>query len=167
MSVPGARRNAWIRQTAALMAFLLLVYVASALGALFTSRSVSDWYNQINKPSWTPPGSTIGMVWFVLYAMIAVSGWLIWRQRGSTVTWVALTAWVAQLVLNTLWSFCFFGLRNPALAFGELVVLWAAILATVMAAYRISRPAAFLLVPYIAWVAFAGFLNLHIWLLNR
>ncbi len=163
----GGQRNVWIRHIAALMAFLLLVYVVSATGAFFTSKSVGDWYNLINKPSWTPPGSVIGTVWFFLYALIAVSGWLIWRQRDSGRAWGALTAWGAQLVLNALWSLCFFGLRNPPLAFGELVLLWLVILVTVVAAYRISKVAAFLLVPYIAWVTFAGYLNLQIWLLNR
>jgi tryptophan-rich sensory protein len=167
MPSQGARHKVWARQAGALMVFVLLVYLVSATGAFFTGQSVDDWYNQIKKPSWTPPGSVIGTVWFILYATIALSGWLVWRKRHSAVTWGAMMAWGAQLVLNALWSFCFFGLRNPSLAFGELVLLWLAILITVLMAYRISKPAAYLLLPYIAWVTFAGFLNLHIWLLNR
>jgi tryptophan-rich sensory protein len=150
-----------MRSVASLIVFLVVAFAAAAFGALFPP---GDWYAGLAKPEWTPPNWLFGPVWTALYVMIGISGWLLWRARDESRT--ALVLWCAQLVLNALWSWIFFGLHSPGAALVEIVVLWLVIAATVAAALRTSRPAAWLLVPYLAWVGFASVLNAAIWRLN-
>jgi benzodiazapine receptor len=159
-----ARRNpAW--QALVLGLFYLVCFLAAGLGSLFTMASVGGWYATLAKPPWSPPDWIFGPVWTVLYATMAVAGWLVWR-RGGLASVPALRWFAVQLVLNVGWSVVFFGLRMPGLAVIEIVVLWLAIVATLMTSWRVSRPASILLVPYLLWVSFAAALNFAIWRLN-
>jgi translocator protein len=159
-----ARRNpAW--QALVLGLFYLVCFLAAGLGSLFTMVSVGGWYAALAKPPWSPPDWIFGPVWTVLYAAMAVAGWLVWR-RGGLASVPALRWFAVQLVLNVGWSVVFFGLRMSGLAFAEILALWVAIVATVSASWRVSRPAGILLVPYLLWVSFAVALNFAIWRLN-
>lgn len=139
------------------MAFGAVIAVAT-LGGLATATGVDTWYRAIPKPSWTPPDALFGPVWTALYAANAVAAWRVWLAAGP---WArgALTLFGAQLALNLGWSVLFFGLRSPTIALVDIVVLLGLILATIVAFARHDRLAALLLVPYLAWVAFAGALN--------
>ena len=148
---------------------------AGIAGALFTSPAISsEWYQRLAQPSWSPPGWVFSPVWTALYAAMGVAAFLVWssyartadRQHRKGIT-VALGIFIVQLVLNILWSVLFFGFQSPGLAFLELGILWFAILATIVAFFRISRAAAWFLVPYLLWVSFAGVLNYSIVQLNQ
>ncbi|MCC6695601.1 MAG: tryptophan-rich sensory protein [Candidatus Hydrogenedentes bacterium] len=160
------RAASMILKAAALLVFLLLAYGAAAIGGAATATSVNTWYPALNKPSWTPPGSTIGTVWSILYFLIGLSAWRVWLNGGLRENALTLGAWAVQLVLNTLWSVVFFGLQRPGLAFAELVLLWLAILATTVLFFRKDLWGGLLFVPYLAWVTFAGFLNATLWRMN-
>ena len=141
--------------------------LAGIIGSVFTVPSIAGWYAGIVKPALNPPAWVFGPVWTALFALMGISAFLIWKkglERRDVK--IALCIFIGQLILNTLWSVIFFGLRSPAGAFVGLVILWLAILATIIAFAKISRPAAWLLVPYILWVSFAGYLNYSIWQLN-
>lgn len=141
-------------------------FAAQGIGWLLTARAVRDWYPHIGKPSWTPPDWLFGPVWSLLFLLMAVSAWLFWgRAEGRTLR-VGLGLFLAQLALNALWSGLFFAARSPGLAFAEIVVLWAAIAATLVTFGRASAAAAGLLVPYLLWVTYATALNGAIWQLN-
>jgi tryptophan-rich sensory protein len=130
--------------------------------------SVTTWYSDLSRPSFTPPDWTFGVVWPILYVMMGISAFLIWeRGINKRQVKVALGLFVIQLVLNGLWTPIFFGLHMIAIALFEIVLLWAAILLTILAFWRISKAAAFLLFPYILWVSFAVVLNAAFWYLNR
>jgi tryptophan-rich sensory protein len=148
------------RQVLAILVFAGAALTAAGLGSLATSATVdSAWFDALDKPSFYPPGSAFGMVWTVLYVMIAVSGFRAWRAGAAP---VALGLWGVQMVLNLGWTLVFFGLRRPGWAVAEIVVLAAAIVAT-MAAFRpVDRMATWLLAPYLAWVAFATALTVAI-----
>ena len=146
------------------LALFLLVVVAVALTA--SRFRPGEWYDALQKPPWTPPDWLFAPVWTVLYLAIAVAGWLVWRGRdGQSST--ALSFWVAQLILNGLWSWLFFGLHRPDLALLDIVLLDAAIVGFVMSALPISRLAAALFVPYGLWVGYATALTFSIWQANR
>lgn len=138
---------------------LVACFVAAAIGGLATSRSLRDWYVQLPKPSWNPPNWIFGPVWTVLYALMAVAAWLVWRVRDERDVQIALTWFGAQLVLNVAWSVAFFGLRSPVGGLAVIVVLWWAIAGTIVAFAPIALVAALILVPYLAWVTFATVLN--------
>jgi len=144
-----------------LLVFILLVAATASAGAVFQPGS---WYEALNKPAWNPPNAIFGPVWTILYVGIAVAGWLVWRATGRMV--VALQFWIAQLVLNCLWSFLFFGLHRPDLALVDIAVLLVTIFAFIVTAHRRSAVASWLFVPYAAWVGFATALNFTIWRLN-
>ena len=147
----------------ALAGFLALAFLPALVGARFVP---GEWYLQLAKPAWTPPGWLFGPVWTVLYVTIGVAAWLVWRRTGLRGALAAWTAWAIQLVLNGAWSWIFFGLRQPGAALVEIVVLWLAILATVIGFWRLRPLAGGLLLPYLAWVSFATALNAAIWRLN-
>lgn len=151
------------RRWLSLAVFFVLSFAAAALGSLFPPGA---WYAELTKPTWTPPGWLFGPVWTVLYATIAVSGWLLWRRSERPGARAALAAWSVQMLLNALWSWLFFGLQAPGVALGEILALWTAILATVVLAWRVRPLAGALLLPYLAWVGFAAVLNAAIWSLN-
>ncbi|MCW5729498.1 MAG: tryptophan-rich sensory protein [Alphaproteobacteria bacterium] len=154
------------RQVAALAAFLLACFLVSGLGGFLTSLSVDTWYQELEKPPYNPPDWIFAPVWSLLYVMIAVAGWLVWRRTEIRAAQPAFALYGAQLALNLLWSALFFGLRSPLLGLVGIVALWLAIAATLIAFTRYERLAAALLAPYLAWVTFAFFLNLAIWRLN-
>ena len=145
----------------ALAGFLLAAFAAASSGAVFKP---DDWYRTLRKPGWTPPPWVFPAVWTPLYLMIAVAGWLAWRETGLFT--LPFAVYAAQLALNAGWSAVFFGLRRPDLAFGELLVLWLSILLTLVGFASASTAAAWLLVPYLLWVTIAGALNLSVWRLN-
>lgn len=135
--------------------------MATALsGVLFTPGA---WYASLRKPAWTPPNWLFGPVWSVLYVMIAIAGWLVWRVDP---TGPAVWLWGLQLVLNFLWSGLFFGLRRMDLAFVDLALMWLTIAAFIVFASSVSATAALLFVPYLIWVTIAGALNLTVWRMN-
>jgi translocator protein len=156
------------RSMLVLAAFIVVCFAAAGIGSLATiPQTVSGgWYGTLDKPFFTPPASLFGPVWTVLYLSMAVSAWLVWRREGFSGAQAAMALFSAQLVLNLLWSVIFFGLEAPGLALVEIVALWTAILLTILAFSKISRPAGWLLVPYLAWVTFATALNAGIWWLN-
>ena len=143
--------------------FLAVCFCAALSGAFFKP---GDCYERLSNPSRRPPHWLFPPPWRVLYICIATAGWLVWRTGDSGVT-AALAVYGAQLLFNAGWSAVFFGMRRPDWAFGELVLLWLSIAATIAVFAPISTQAAWLLVPYLAWVSFAGVLNLSIWQLNR
>jgi translocator protein len=149
-----------------LVCFLVVVFAAAALGSVATSSSVRDWYVALEKPSWNPPAWLFGPVWTTLYVMMAVAAWSVWRERGWRGARGALALFGVQLGLNSLWSVLFFGLRAPGLALVEILLMWGAILATLVAFWRVRPLAGALLVPYLAWVSFAAVLNAVLWRLN-
>ncbi len=141
----------------------LLVVLCLAVGSLagyMTAQSVVTWYPTLVKPWFNPPSWLFAPVWTVLYIMMAVAAWLVWLRKGS------LVLFYVQLALNFLWTFLFFNQHAPGLALIEIVAMWLAILATLLGFWKIDRRAGWLLVPYLAWVSFAGFLNGSIWWLN-
>jgi benzodiazapine receptor len=153
-----------LRRGLGLVGWLVLCFGAAAFGSLFLP---GEWYAQLRKPAWNPPNWIFGPVWTTLYTMMAVAAWLVWSRGGFAAQRLALGLFLLQLVLNAAWSALFFGLHNPGLAFGEIVLLWLAISGTLLA-FRQAHPiAAALLLPYLAWVTFAAILNFTLWQLNR
>lgn len=153
------------KQIIGLAAWLGVVFVAAALGA-FASRNAGEFYAQLVRPDWAPPASVFGPVWTLLYAAMGVAAWLVWRRAGFDAGRRALTLFFVQLALNTLWSWLFFGWRLGGPAFVDVLVLWALIIATLIAFWRHSPLAGALLIPYLLWVSFAAALNFTVWRLN-
>ena len=150
-----------------LVVSVLVCQLAGVIGSFFTVPSIQTWYADINKPAFTPPDWVFAPVWVSLFFLMGVSFFLVWEKGfGRKESRLALYAFSIQLALNAAWSFLFFGLQNPFLAFVEILLLWAAILVTIILFYVISKKAAILLVPYIVWVTIATILNYSIWFLN-
>lgn len=139
-----------------LCGWLLLSFAAAAPGELCPP---GEWYAALQKPSWNPPGWLFGPVWSMLYTMMAVAAWLVWRRGGFAAQGRPLRAFLAQLGLNALWTPLFFGLHWPCAAFAEILLLCLAIAWTIVVFGRVQRAAGWLLVPYLAWVCFAAVLN--------
>jgi tryptophan-rich sensory protein len=140
--------------------FFAACFATAASGAIFTPGA---WYEGLKKPWWRPPNWLFGPAWAVLFCCIAVAGWLVWRQAGFG---LALAVYAVQLGLNFAWSWLFFGMRRPDLAFWDLCALWVSIAVCIALFAPVSATAAWLFVPYLAWVSFAGVLNLTMWRLN-
>jgi benzodiazapine receptor len=153
-------------QALGLVAWVLVAFAAAAIGNWATVTSVGGWYQQLAKPAWTPPDWVFAPVWTLLYLAMAAAAWMVWRQQGLSAARWPLGLFLLQLALNVLWSVLFFGLRRPELAAVEIVALWLAILATLVAFGRRSPLAGWLMVPYLAWVTFAAGLNFEIARLN-
>lgn len=147
-----------------LMAFLAACFCVAATSAFFPP---DEWYQDLIRPSYAPPNWVFAPVWTVLYTMIGISGWLVWKSTRQGDKHSALSAFVVQLILNAAWSGLFFGWHRPDLALMEIVLLWAAIVTTILLFRRFSTVAAILLLPYLAWVSFATILNYGFWSLNR
>ena len=147
----------------ALAGWIAACFAASAVGAFFMP---GEWYAQLSKPAWNPPNWIFGPVWTALYLMMAVAAWRIWRLGGFGGQRRPLILFFIQLALNAAWSPLFFGLKEPGLAFAEILVLWLAIVLTIAAFRRADRLAAGLLVQYLAWVSFASVLNFTLWRMN-
>lgn len=155
-----------MKQFLGLLAWLVLSFVVAAIGGL-GSVNAPVFYQELQLPSWAPPTWLFGPVWTALYTMMAVAAWLVWRQQGFAGTAkLALSINLAQLLLNTLWSWLFFAWYLGALSVIEIVLLWFAIGATVVAYWRLNKAAALLLIPYWLWVSFAAGLSYSIWQLN-
>lgn len=150
-----------------LLFMIVLAEGAGVLGAAFTSPAIPGWYAGLAKPALTPPGAVFGPVWTILYLLMGIAAFLVWR-KGARTSFVrtALACYGIQLVLNVAWSAVFFGMHDPFGAFLTIILLWLAILATMIAFARVSRAACWLLVPYLAWVSFAAYLNWGIFMLN-
>jgi tryptophan-rich sensory protein len=148
----------------ALLGFIVANAAVASSGAIFRP---GRWYDNLAKPSWQPPGWLFGPVWSLLYAMIAVSGWLVWLKAGFSGAPLAFAVYALNLIFNAAWSGLFFGLKRMGLAAVEMVGLWATIVALIALFWPIDVWAALLLVPYLAWVSFAFVLNITVWRLNR
>ena len=153
-------------------AFALFIAIAiplaiGAVGGISTANAIPNWYSTLTKPSWNPPNWLFGPVWTLLYVLMGVAAWIVWRKVGfvGSPGW-----WIAdgiQLFLNFWWSILFFGKKQIGWALVEIIAMWVSIVATISVFWQIDPLAAKLLVPYIAWVSFATFLNFTIWRLNR
>ncbi|MBI2644242.1 MAG: tryptophan-rich sensory protein [Candidatus Wildermuthbacteria bacterium] len=140
---------------------------AGIIGSLFTVNAIPTWYAALEKPALNPPGWVFGPAWTTLYALMGIAAFLIWRMGWERKeVKMALGVFGIQLFLNAIWSIIFFGFQSPGWALVEIVSLWLAIVWTIIVFYKISKPAAYLLVPYILWVSFAAYLNYAIWILN-
>jgi translocator protein len=154
-----------VMQIAGLIGWLAISFIASAIGAV-ASLQAGSFYIQLVRPDWAPPPSIFGPVWTVLYALMGIAAWLVWRADGFRPAKVALTLFLIQLALNASWSWLFFGWHQGALAFLDILLLWLLIVATLVAFWRIRPVAGVLLIPYLLWVSFASVLNYFIWQLN-
>jgi translocator protein len=154
----SAQSSAWM-----LALSLFLVFLAGGVGSL---TAPDAWYSALEKPPLNPPGWVFGPVWTTLYILMAVAAWLVWRERWQSSVRLALTFYGGQLFLNAIWSPLFFGMHRPDLALIDLIALWGVLGATILRFWRIRPLAGALLLPYLAWVTFAGYLNAAIWWLN-
>ncbi len=161
---PSTRTISPWSQALALLGFVALCQAAGATGALVTS---ADWYRELPRPGWAPPGWVFGPVWITLYTLMGAAAWLVWRTPASAARTAALRWFGVQLALNAAWTPVFFGLRSVGGGLAVIVVLLAAIVVTIVRIRPVSRLASWLLAPYLAWVAFATVLNASIWWLGR
>ena len=153
-----------LRSVLGLVGWLVVSFAAAWIG----SRSMPGaWYASLARPSWTPPSALFAPVWTLLYTLMGVAAWTVWRKAGFGGAGAALALFVVQLALNALWSYLFFGQHRPDLAFLDIVALWLAILAVIGLFWRVDRSAGALLLPYLAWVGFAACLNFALWQMNR
>lgn len=153
------------KQGLGLAGWLLASFAAAGVGG-FASVNAAGFYAELVQPPWAPPAWLFGPVWSVLFLLMGVSAWLVWRDHGFRGAGAALKLFLVQLLANALWSWLFFAWRQGAFAFAEIVVLWLLIAATIYRFWRLHRLAALLLVPYLAWVSFAAALNFALWRLN-
>lgn len=144
---------------------ILIAQVAGVIGSFFTVASVGDWYADLVLPSVAPPSWLFAPVWVTLYTLMGIAAYLVW-QRRSVGGRRALTVYGVQLVFNAMWSAIFFGLRNPGMAFAEIILLLLLIVFTTIVFWRIDHRAGWLFMPYLVWVGFASYLNFAIWVLN-
>jgi tryptophan-rich sensory protein len=151
-------------QALGLVAWVAVAFAAAAVGAIASVRA-AEFYQQLAQPAWAPPAGVFGPVWTVLYGLMAVASWLVWRER-ATGTKRALALYIVQLLLNALWSWLFFAWHEGRWAFIDVVVLWVFVLLTLVTFWRIRRLAGLLLVPYLLWVSFAAVLAFTIWQRN-
>lgn len=145
---------------------LAIPFIVMIIGSIFTSRGLIDWYVALNKPSFTPPSWVFPLTWTIIYTLMGIAFFLVWQNKTELLFRPALLAYGIQLILNLLWSFFFFTLKSPTLAFIDIVLLWIAIIATIIIFYKISTIATYLLVPYLLWISFASVLNFSIIILN-
>ena len=153
------------KQTLGFLGCLTVSFSAAAIGGL-ASASAGTFYKVLNQPEWAPPAWLFAPAWTVLYFLMALSVWIIWRSFGFQRARIALSLFVSQLVLNAIWSWLFFVWHQGALAFYEILVLWGLILGTIKSFWRLNRVAGMLLLPYLAWVTFAAVLAFTLWQLN-
>ena len=146
------------------VAFVGLCLAVGGVSGYFTAGGVRDWFPTLVKPSFNPPSWVFAPVWTLLYIMMGIAAWLVWRQGGDVN--FALSLFFIQLALNFLWSFLFFNLHRLDLALIDITTLWIGIAATLFAFWQLDMRAGLLLVPYLAWVSFAGLLNASFWRLN-
>ena len=152
-----------------ILSVVVTCLVIGYFSGIVTRSAIADWYPTLIKPSFNPPNWIFAPVWSMLYVMMGVAAGLVWdrMEQESEVVKKALLFFVIQLGLNALWSYLFFGLRNPMLAGLEIIVLWLMIYETYVQFAKINKIAGYLFIPYLAWVSFAAVLNASIWWLNR
>lgn len=153
------------RQWPALLGWGVVV-LAAAIAGTIASIDAASFYASLRRPAWAPSASLFGPVWTALYVAMAFAVWLVWRRRDEPLARRGIQLFVVQLVLNALWSWLFFAWRKGALSFADIVVLLALLLATLIVFWRVRPLAGALLVPYLAWVAFATALNYSVWQMN-
>jgi benzodiazapine receptor len=153
------------QQTLGLFAWLLASFITAAIGG-FASINAAGFYGELTQPAWAPPSWLFGPVWTVLYVLMAIAAWLVWRRHGFAGAGAALKLYLVQLLFNALWTWLFFAWRLGSVALAEIVLLWLLIAATIVLFWRLHRLAAVLLLPYLAWVSFATALNFTLWRLN-
>jgi tryptophan-rich sensory protein len=156
------KQGSALAQALGLLVWLAVAFAAAAVGAVATVDAGS-FYSQLARPTWAPPGWAFGPVWTVLYLLMAIAAWLVWREQGAGDRRLALTLFMVQLGANALWSWLFFAWRNGAFAFAEVLVLLALIAATIAVFWRVRRLAGVLLLPYLAWVCLATALTWAVW----
>lgn len=144
----------------AAVVFFVIVLVAASSGAVFKPGA---WYEQLRKPSWTPPRWAFPVVWSILYVLIGIAGWMVWDRAGWS---LPLAVWGFQIVVNACWSWLFFGMRRMELALVDIGLLWASVAAFILTAWPVSPAAALMFVPYLVWVSAAGALNYSVLRLN-
>ena len=154
-----------LRLSLGLVGWFIVSFAASAVGAV-ASIQAKSFYGQLVQPEWAPPSYVFGPVWTVLYALMAIAAWLVWRSGGFHTNRVAMSLFMVQLALNALWSWLFFAWQRGALAFVDIVLLWVLIVVTLVSFWRVRPLAGALLIPYLLWVTFAAALNYSLWQLN-
>lgn len=160
-------KNLSVKNITILLFSVFICQLAGVVGSFFTVRAIPTWYAALNKPSFNPPNWLFAPVWTILYAMMGISLYLVIKiGYEKKEVRIALMIFGIQLILNALWSILFFGIRSPLFAFVEIIILWLAILMTIIRFYPLSSLAAILLIPYLLWVSFASVLNYFIWSLN-
>ena len=152
-------------QVAGLVLWLVACFATAGIGAI-ASIDAADFYAELTRPEWAPPGALFGPVWTTLFALMSIAAWLVWRRHGFRGAPAALSLFLLHLPFNALWSWLFFAWRQGALAFFEVLLLWMLIAATLILFWRASRLAGLLLLPYLLWVSFAAVLNFAVWQLN-
>jgi tryptophan-rich sensory protein len=150
---------------------IIICELAGAIGSIFTTPSIGTWYATLVRPSFSPPNWIFAPVWTILFALMGIALFLVWKNISSRSDdgrekKVAIQVFVAQLCLNVMWSIIFFGLHSPGGALILIASLWMTIVATMLSFYKVSKAASFLLLPYFIWVSFAGILNFAIWYIN-
>ena len=153
------------KQIAGLLGWLAVSFTAAAIGGT-ASIQASPFYTQLLRPDWAPPPAIFGPVWTVLYALMGIAAWLVWRVGGFRAAKSALSLFLVQLALNALWSWLFFGWKFGALAFADILVLITLVCTIIVAFARIHRGAAVMLLPYLTWISFAAALNFSVWQAN-
>ena len=156
-----------VREIPKLIASILVVFLAGAVGTIYTLKEITTWYVSLIKPSWTPPNWAFGPIWSTLYVLMGISLFLIWREglERKDVK-IAILVFAIQLLINVVWSITFFATHNIFGGLVMVIILWISILINILVFYRISKPAAIILIPYLIWVTIAGYLNYTVFLLN-
>jgi tryptophan-rich sensory protein len=150
-----------------LLICLLFPLVIGSISSLANVGNLNEWYVQLNKPSFNPPGYLFGPVWTVLYLLMGLSFYLIWKSPGGKIRTRALTVFGFQMLLNFAWSFIFFYFRQTGWGLVEIIILWLNIILMILVCYKINKTAALIQIPYLLWVSFASVLNATIWMLNK
>ena len=160
-------KNRGIRDIAKLLISIIACQFAGFIGSIFTTPSIPTWYATLQKPFFTPPNWLFAPAWITLYLLMGISAFIIWRQEiNKERVREALIVFLIQLILNSLWSVVFFGIKSPLYGVVVIIVLWIAILFTILKFFKLSTVAVGILLPYILWVSFAAVLNISIWISN-
>ena len=166
MSVANGQRFKSSRDLLGLVGFVAICLLFSSIGGAITATSVGTWYQALQKPPFNPPDWVFAPVWAMLYLLMAIAGWRVWRRVQFKLRWQALIVFAVQLGLNLAWSYLFFGLQRIDLAMIEIIILLFTIIANTILFWWIDRLAGMLFVPYVLWVMYAMLLNGSLWLLN-
>lgn len=150
-----------------LLASLILPLGSGVIAGLFTAKGVSEWYETLNRPSFNPPNWLFGPVWTVLYLLMGISLFIIWKQTATKERNLAIFVFLLQIILNFCWSFIFFLYHQIGFALIEIIILWISIVTMLILFYKIKPLAAYINIPYLLWVTFATVLNASYYLLNK